>query len=250
MQRAIVGSGLVVLAVAMIVLAARPVVARAAVNCTDFATQAAAQSYYESRGGPAVDPEGLDQDSDGIACETLPCPCRGLGTPPLPTPTPVPTPVPTPAPPPPLPDLDGDGVEDAFDQCPEVFARTEDGCPIPIPVYVSHLISAAPLPARSRVKPRQMLADLGAHGRVFALTWRGWGDNRATGRGIARLNLCDPACAAGKYKRYPGARVTLFRLRRGDCRGQAADFYTRARFDWPRSSRKRGWTAKLVAGCG
>lgn len=40
-------------------------------NCADFDTQEEAQAFYESQGGPAEDPHGLDGDSDGIACETL-----------------------------------------------------------------------------------------------------------------------------------------------------------------------------------
>ena len=49
--------------------------ARADRDCGDFATQAAAQSYFISRGGPRSDPDALDADGDGIACETNPCPC-------------------------------------------------------------------------------------------------------------------------------------------------------------------------------
>ncbi len=41
-------------------------------DCSDFATQAAAQAYFESRGGPARDPDHLDGDGDGRACEGLP----------------------------------------------------------------------------------------------------------------------------------------------------------------------------------
>lgn len=59
----------------------------AAVNCSDFSSQAAAQSYFVSLGGPAVDPEGLDADGDGVACESLPCPCGSGG--PAPPPPPV-----------------------------------------------------------------------------------------------------------------------------------------------------------------
>jgi hypothetical protein len=62
----------------------------AAVNCSDFSTQAAAQSYFVSLGGPAVDPEGLDADGDGVACESLPCPCSSGGPAPTPTPPAVP----------------------------------------------------------------------------------------------------------------------------------------------------------------
>ena len=44
-------------------------------NCSDFATQAQAQSFFLSHGGPSSDPYGLDADHDGVACESLPCPC-------------------------------------------------------------------------------------------------------------------------------------------------------------------------------
>jgi hypothetical protein len=87
----------VVVVAALIALAtaqpasAAPAASTAAVNCSDFSSQAAAQSYFVSRGGPAVDPEGLDADGDGIACESLPCPCSSGGPAPTPTP-PVPPP--------------------------------------------------------------------------------------------------------------------------------------------------------------
>lgn len=41
-------------------------------DCSDFTSQAAAQSFFESR-GPG-DPDRLDSDNDGIACENLPGP--------------------------------------------------------------------------------------------------------------------------------------------------------------------------------
>jgi hypothetical protein len=44
-------------------------------DCGDFATQAAAQHHYLQLGGPRVDPDGLDRDGDGIACDSNPCPC-------------------------------------------------------------------------------------------------------------------------------------------------------------------------------
>jgi endonuclease YncB( thermonuclease family) len=66
-------------------------------DCGDFATQAAAQAYFVALGGPASDPDRLDGDSDGIACEALPCPCSAdPGSAPAPTPTSTPTVVPTP----------------------------------------------------------------------------------------------------------------------------------------------------------
>jgi endonuclease YncB( thermonuclease family) len=60
-------------------------------DCSDFATQAAAQSYFLSIGGPSSDPDGLDGDNDGIACESNPCPCSSSGTPTTPTVPPPPT---------------------------------------------------------------------------------------------------------------------------------------------------------------
>ena len=44
-------------------------------DCSDFATQAAAQRFYVNAGGPQRDPHRLDADDDGKACDSLPCPC-------------------------------------------------------------------------------------------------------------------------------------------------------------------------------
>lgn len=45
-------------------------------DCSDFGTQAQAQAFFISAGGPSRDPHRLDgSDNDGIACESLPCPC-------------------------------------------------------------------------------------------------------------------------------------------------------------------------------
>ena len=41
-------------------------------DCGDFSSQQEAQDYYRSRGGPEHDPERLDADGDGRACESLP----------------------------------------------------------------------------------------------------------------------------------------------------------------------------------
>lgn len=41
-------------------------------DCGDFSTHAEAQSFFISQGGPSSDPHKLDQDHDGVACETLP----------------------------------------------------------------------------------------------------------------------------------------------------------------------------------
>jgi endonuclease YncB( thermonuclease family) len=63
------------------------------VDCPDFATQAAAQNHLLADPG---DPDGLDGDHDGIACESNPCPCLGKSVVAPPPPAPV-------TPPPPLP---------------------------------------------------------------------------------------------------------------------------------------------------
>lgn len=41
-------------------------------NCADFDTQPEAQEFFEAEGGPENDPNNLDADNDGIACEGLP----------------------------------------------------------------------------------------------------------------------------------------------------------------------------------
>ncbi len=67
----------VLAAVAAVALAASASPARAADrDCSDFASQRAAQNYFIAKGGPRRDPDRLDSDGDGTACETLPCPCK------------------------------------------------------------------------------------------------------------------------------------------------------------------------------
>ncbi len=64
-------------------------------NCSDFPSQAAAQAWLHAYAG---DPDGLDGDDDGIACEALPCPCAGAGAPATPEPPKAPAAPGTPAP--------------------------------------------------------------------------------------------------------------------------------------------------------
>lgn len=52
------------------VAAAAPVATTSDYDCSDFGSQAEAQEHL----APG-DPDGLDADSDGIACESNPCPC-------------------------------------------------------------------------------------------------------------------------------------------------------------------------------
>ncbi|MET3901128.1 sugar lactone lactonase YvrE [Devosia sp. UYZn731] len=49
---------------------ALPTLALADMDCKDFRSQEEAQAYFDAQ-GPG-DPDGLDRDNDGIACETLP----------------------------------------------------------------------------------------------------------------------------------------------------------------------------------
>jgi hypothetical protein len=55
-------------------------------NCSDFASQQAAQDFFNAHPG---DPSNLDADKDGIACESNPCPCSPAATPPPPPPPPI-----------------------------------------------------------------------------------------------------------------------------------------------------------------
>ena len=49
-------------------------------DCSDFANQAEAQSFFEAHGGSATNNfDYLDGDGDGVACEDLPCPCAAAG---------------------------------------------------------------------------------------------------------------------------------------------------------------------------
>lgn len=215
----------------------------AAVNCSDFSTQAAAQDYFLSRGGPASDPEGLDGDSNGIACESLPCPCNYSTTPTTPPPTPIP--------PTPPPDRDGDGILDQDDLCPDEPAPgTGDGCrppPEPAPrTYVGSFGYAYfGRPAR---RPRELHPFTGGHAYLYVFSWRRWGGPRAYGGGKAAANNCTPSCAEGKYIKRRGARVTLWRLRDGTCKGTRCAS-TRAPWCASHEALNCAHTVKLKAAC-
>jgi endonuclease YncB( thermonuclease family) len=92
-------------------------------DCGGFTTQGEAQAYFVALGGPAHDPDRLDGDSDGIACEALPCPCASAA--------PVVTPTPS-APPPPVATrrsarivraIDGDTLRVRLSAGPEITVR-------------------------------------------------------------------------------------------------------------------------------
>lgn len=58
-------------------------------DCSDFASQRAAQIFFLSNGGPRRDPHRLDADGDGIACEDNPSPYYTKKVLPAPKPPPV-----------------------------------------------------------------------------------------------------------------------------------------------------------------
>ena len=69
----VLGAGI---ALSALLIAAIPHPARAAdKDCADFATQRAAQIFFLKHGGPRYDPDDLDGDDDGVACEDNRCPC-------------------------------------------------------------------------------------------------------------------------------------------------------------------------------
>jgi hypothetical protein len=65
-----------VIALAVLALASLPnQVVAADKDCADFPSQRAAQIFFLKHGGPRYDPDRLDADHDGVACEDNPCPC-------------------------------------------------------------------------------------------------------------------------------------------------------------------------------
>ncbi|QWZ06438.1 thermonuclease family protein [Nocardioides panacis] len=65
---------LLVAASVLLGLGAAPAGAVTDRDCGDFATQAAAQTFFLAH-SPGSDPHRLDADGDGIACDSNPCPC-------------------------------------------------------------------------------------------------------------------------------------------------------------------------------
>ena len=62
----------ILVALPLVALAlARPATAQDR-NCDDFDGWLAAQAFYLAEGGPEADPNGLDADGNGYACEGLP----------------------------------------------------------------------------------------------------------------------------------------------------------------------------------
>jgi hypothetical protein len=60
--------------IALVVLLPAAASARGDKDCADFGSQRAAQIFFLKHGGPRYDPDRLDGDHDGIACEDNPAP--------------------------------------------------------------------------------------------------------------------------------------------------------------------------------
>jgi len=137
-------------------------------DCADFSNQAEAQSYLLPG-----DPYNLDGDSDGVACEDLPCPCSVNSSP-------------APAPPEPPP--------------AETFEATywkpfEE----PIEVEPSLILVGT--------------GTLGGTFRIGSLTdWAGWGTSRAWAEGFIQMRKCRPDCIRGGIIKRR-ARAVLSRTR-------------------------------------
>ena len=152
--------------------------------------------------------------------------------------------------PPPPPDTDGDGLTDDVDSCPSEAADTTNGCPLPR-FYLGGIGDSGINWTDGLQKPKRLALPCSADGgcQVIRTKWRKWGKATATGRGIAKLNVCRPNCARGHVHKLRGARVRAYRLRTGSCESNDVRYYTRVRVTWPKRSHQRQMTMKLTATC-
>jgi hypothetical protein len=60
--------------IALVVLMPAAASAKRDMDCADFSSQKSAQVFFLKHGGPRYDPDRLDADHDGIACEDNPAP--------------------------------------------------------------------------------------------------------------------------------------------------------------------------------
>ena len=73
-QRLVAVPVLALVAGLLALLSAGPAQAVVDRDCSDFATQEAAQVFF-LQNSPSTDPHRLDADGDGVACDANPCPC-------------------------------------------------------------------------------------------------------------------------------------------------------------------------------
>jgi hypothetical protein len=115
--------------------------------------------------------------------------------------------------------------QDDADEAPDA-----GGAPVYVGARPGIPVEAVPLGDRP-VRPAVL--ETRSDALVVGLRWRDWGGPVATGRGMARINSCEPNCASGEVRRHPGVVATLEELRSGACRGRPARFYSRAVVKWP-----------------
>lgn len=128
-------------------------------------------------------------------------------------------------------------------------AEPEEPKPAPLPVYMG-TFGYTRFGAPRQVRPLRLhpfSADNGAY--FYGLRWRSWGEPKARAHGKASVNPCDPACAFDRHVRRRGAEAVAYRLRKGDCNGEPARFYTRALMRFPKYYGIKAMTLKLQTGC-
>jgi hypothetical protein len=128
-------------------------------------------------------------------------------------------------------------------------AETETEKPDPLPVYVG-TFGFARFGMPTQVESRKLHPFSGDDNAYFyGLRWRSWGKPKARARGKAAVNNCRPSCAGGKFIRRRGARAIAYRLRKGDCHGEPARFYTRTRMRFPKRYGIASMVLKLGRAC-
>jgi hypothetical protein len=105
-----------------------------------------------------------------------------------------------------------------------------DGSPVYVGARPGIPVEAVPF---GEPAARPAILETSDDALVIRLRWRRWGATAAVGRGVARINSCEPTCASGRLEHHAGVVVTLGDLRSGACRGRPARFYTRAVVEWP-----------------
>ena len=81
-----------------------------------------------------------------------------------------------------------------------------------------------PKDARPALLPSDCLTPVERPGKVIVacadadfyiegIRWRAWGEDPAVGEGTAMAKECDPSCAEGQFKAYPGVTIHASRLR-------------------------------------
>lgn len=67
-------AGAALIALVVVLLPAAASAQRRDLDCANFSSQKSAQIFFLKHGGPRYDPDRLDGDHDGIACEDNPAP--------------------------------------------------------------------------------------------------------------------------------------------------------------------------------